>query len=196
MVVDLDVPIRSGTGVTGRQQLLHQLTRNYALSDNGTLVAPPSEISGGQVNRDYPAPYRGPMPPAENPPRPHRYVELLFPMAEDFDVPSSQEHVVADRVGFNVTQFIAAAGLEDPLAANYFVVTNGTATNATGSGVLTPAPTATETTGAPSGAPSGTGNLTVTETAGLPEYTGAAAAVQVAGAVGGAVAAGVAGWFL
>jgi hypothetical protein len=71
-----------------------------------------------------PAPYIGPNPPAETPPHPHRYTQLLYHQPANFAVPASQAATVQQRRGFNLTEFTQAAGLSTPLAANYFQVVN------------------------------------------------------------------------
>jgi len=70
-----------------------------------------------------PASYMGPAPPAENPPHPHKYVELLYEQPANFAVPSAQRSAVQSRMGFNLATFSTAAGLGVPIAANYWQVT-------------------------------------------------------------------------
>jgi phosphatidylethanolamine-binding protein len=69
------------------------------------------------------ASYMGPGPPAETPPHPHKYVELLFPQPTSFAVPSSMKSIVSSRVSFDINKFITAASLDAPLRANWFTVT-------------------------------------------------------------------------
>ncbi|KAF2753067.1 hypothetical protein EJ05DRAFT_490472 [Pseudovirgaria hyperparasitica] len=131
MMIDLDVPAQLGNASAGRVQLLHALVPGYSFTPNGTLTS--SETTSA------PAPYIRPAPPAENPPVPHRYVQLLFPQPENFSVPDSQQQAVQMRRGFNTTGFIAAAGLNTPILGNYFRVVNNSAV--TSPGGMTPTPT-------------------------------------------------------
>lgn len=70
-----------------------------------------------------PKPYIRPDPPAENPPYAHRYVELLYPQPDDFEVPASQISAINRGIGFNLTAFAMEAVLASPLKANWFTVT-------------------------------------------------------------------------
>lgn len=115
MMVDMDVP-RNGT----RVQLLHWLVSNVTLSsssnDNTTLSIPsPGEAS-----------YRQPSPPVGD--TPHAYTILLFAQPANFSVPSQFADVLQSRVFFDTSAFVAAAGLLEPVAANYFRVQNLTGT--------------------------------------------------------------------
>ena len=64
-----------------------------------------------------------PAPPAENPPHPHRYVELLYVQPPNFAVPATQRAAVQQKLGFDVVSFAADAALGSPIAGNYFNVT-------------------------------------------------------------------------
>ncbi|KUJ19620.1 PEBP-like protein [Mollisia scopiformis] len=87
--------------------------------------------SGSMKNTTYvltstdtgPSSYFGPSPPAETPPHPHHYIEMLFEQPANFAVPSSMKSQVSSRLNFNTTEFISLAGLKDPVAANYFLIT-------------------------------------------------------------------------
>jgi len=70
-----------------------------------------------------PASYMGPAPPAETPAHPHHYVEILYEQPANFAVPAAQKSAVSGRMGFSMPAFATAAGLKDPIAANYFTVT-------------------------------------------------------------------------
>jgi hypothetical protein len=109
LMVDSDVP-RNGT----RVELLHWLVSNVTQSSNGsTLVIPtPGE-----------AEYRAPNPPVGD--SPHAYTFILFAQPDDFSVPTEFNDVLQSRVFFNTSNFVAAAGLQQPgLAANYLQVQN------------------------------------------------------------------------
>lgn len=80
------------------------------------------------------APYYPPGPPAELPPRAHRYIQLLFRQPANLSIPSKFSDIIQKRVGFDAIQFIAETGLGPVLAANYFLVTNTSLVVATGGG--------------------------------------------------------------
>jgi len=118
-MIDLDVP-RNGT----RVNLLHWFAPDITGVTNGvngtTLTVP--TIGPG-------APYLQPSPPAGD--SPHRYTFLLFEQPITFAVPAAFANInpptsTANRVGFNLTAFIAAANLSTPIAANYIEVQNTT----------------------------------------------------------------------
>ncbi|OKL57043.1 hypothetical protein UA08_07378 [Talaromyces atroroseus] len=73
------------------------------------------------------ADYVGPQPPPG--PR-HVYVLLLFVQPSDFLFPECYSRVfpisIPTRVGFDIGQFMRIAGLDEPVAANYFVAGNPT----------------------------------------------------------------------
>ncbi|KAF2176355.1 PEBP-like protein [Zopfia rhizophila CBS 207.26] len=130
-MVDSDVP-RNGT----RVQLLHWLVSNVTVSNSSTLNIPiPGEAS-----------YRQPSPPVGD--IPHAYSFLLFEQPESFSIPEQFNDVLQKRVFFNISVFIAATGLQDPIAANYIRVQN--LTGVTGTATTFPAPRPTsEATGTP-----------------------------------------------
>ncbi|KAJ8131476.1 hypothetical protein O1611_g2148 [Lasiodiplodia mahajangana] len=69
-------------------------------------------------------PNPSPAPPAENPPHPHRYTNLLWEQPANWQIPSAANTMLQNqKLGFNVANFITAAGLSNPIAANYFNVT-------------------------------------------------------------------------
>lgn len=125
-MIDLDVP-RNNTRLT----LLHWFVPSATLSGqtNNTLLVPATNSSG--------ASYLQPSPPVGD--IPHRYVFLVFARPDNFTVPSQFAAInppssTQARIGFNISEFVAAAGLGQPLAANYIRVQNTTATStATGS---------------------------------------------------------------
>jgi phosphatidylethanolamine-binding protein len=123
-MIDLDV-VRNGFTVT----LLHWYQPDITLTSDLVLNAPSANASPG-------ASYIGPAPPPGNP---HRYNFLLFSQPAGFAVPESFSNInlptgVQDRIGFQITEFVAAAGLDAPLAGAYFTVVNATGTaSSTGS---------------------------------------------------------------
>lgn len=70
------------------------------------------------------APYVSPAPPAELPPRAHRYTLLLFKQSANFTVPSAFATIVQTRVGFDLVKFVADVGLGPVIAADYFLAMN------------------------------------------------------------------------
>lgn len=128
-MIDVDVA-RNGT----RVPLLHWLVPNVAIAANGSLSIPvPTNGSAGGVPG---AVYAQPSPPVGD--IPHRYTQILFAQPASFVFPASFSYVnpvnpanATARVGFNITQFIQAAGLSAPLAANYISVQNLTGVTGT-----------------------------------------------------------------
>jgi len=129
-MIDLDVP-RNNSRVT----ILHWFEPNVRVTSatDNTLLIPAANGSG--------ASYLQPSPPVGD--IPHRYVFLLFAQPANFTVPSQFAAInppasTQARIGFNINDFVAAAGLGQPLAANYITVQNTTgAATATGSGAAT-----------------------------------------------------------
>ena len=167
-MVDSDVP-RNGT----RVELLHWLASNVTLAGNRMLSIP-------SLNE---AQYRQPSPPVGD--TPHAYTFVLFAQPENFTVPAEFTDILETRVFFNISRFIAATGLGQPIAANYIRVQN-----------LTGTPT---TTFPPPRPTNGTrpGNTSVPQ-----PFPGAAVPMRVGGGkafwvgVGTAVAAGIAAFAL
>lgn len=150
-MIDQDVP-RNNSRVT----LLHWFIPNILVAgaSNGTLRIP---TTGG-------APYLQPSPPVGD--IPHRYVFLLFRQPDNFSIPAgfniSPPASTADRIGFNITDFVAKAGLSAPAAANWITVQNLTGVaSATASGGASATRTAGVTTGTASILPytGGAGNV-------------------------------------
>lgn len=125
--IDLDVPRNGGT------TLLHWFEADFTLSSSRVLTPRLANSSTG-------APYVGPSPP---PGGPHRYTFLLFSQPSGFAVPASFSAInpptdTSARIGFNITEFVAAAGLGAPLAGTYLTVVNNSATaSSTGSPAAT-----------------------------------------------------------
>lgn len=74
------------------------------------------------------------LPPGPPPGPPHRYVQVLFEQPPNFQFPSCFSNIVGDgttgegiegRIGFDLNQFVAAAGLRSrPIAGNFFLAQN------------------------------------------------------------------------
>ncbi|KAH9901773.1 PEBP-like protein [Xylariomycetidae sp. FL2044] len=117
MMIDLDAStnfINPGAGQPATY--LHTVIRDFKASTSSEL----STTATGPVS------WFGPAPPAENPPHPHRYTNLLWeqPGGLSWQVPAAANTMLqSGKVGFDVPKFITAAGLAAPVAANYFNVT-------------------------------------------------------------------------
>jgi len=121
-MIDQDV-VRNNT----RVNLLHWFQYNLIAGSNGSLVA---NADAEDASTAMGASYVPPTPPGGS--GSHRYTFIIFPQPADFAVPDSFAAInppaaTTDRIGFNLTTFVAQAGLAAPLAANYLQVLNGTA---------------------------------------------------------------------
>lgn len=113
-MIDIDVPLSQDENTT----LLHwyepDLEANSATGDLEKKSSCPEEG----------APYGGPAPPSGT----HRYVELLFSQPDNYTFPEEFEGVldptVPARLHFNISEFVEAADLAEPVAANYFTVSS------------------------------------------------------------------------
>jgi phosphatidylethanolamine-binding protein len=119
-MIDQDVP-RNGSKVT----LLHWLQPN--------LVATPEALSVINImdgaSTAIGAEYIPPTPPANS--GPHRYTFLLFEQPSMWVIPAEFATInppadTSARIGFDISEFVAASGLSAPVAANYLQVLNGT----------------------------------------------------------------------
>lgn len=121
-MIDQDV-LQMGT----RMELLHWFQPNLvATSDNANLSFDPT-VAGASTAVG--ATYLTPTPPGGD--IPHHYTLTLFSQPQDWAVPSQFATVnppanSSARIGFNLTDFVSASGLQ-PIASNYFRVLNGTA---------------------------------------------------------------------
>lgn len=115
--LDLDV-VFPGTGI--QTVILHWYQSNFTFdcneSGNSKVLAP-----GKEDGSSHTAPYIAPQPP---PGTNHRYVFLLFDQPQSYEFPECFAHIPPQtkdaRSGFNVREFILAAGLDPPVAINYF----------------------------------------------------------------------------
>jgi hypothetical protein len=91
-----------------------------ASGNDTALVIPPESQALAE--------YRQPSPPVGD--VAHAYTALLFAQPANFSVPAQFNDVLQSRVFFDTKAFVEAAGLQSPIAANYFRVqnTSGTAT--------------------------------------------------------------------
>ncbi|KAF2849364.1 PEBP-like protein, partial [Plenodomus tracheiphilus IPT5] len=107
LMVDTEVP-QNNT----RVQLIHWLATNITLSTTTPLAIPSPQ----------PVPYLQPSPPVGD--IPHTYSFLLYPQPDNFSIPAQYADLAQNRIGFNVTQFVADVGLTEPWAGNYITVQN------------------------------------------------------------------------
>ncbi|KAI0456687.1 phosphatidylethanolamine-binding protein [Xylaria acuta] len=121
MLIDLDASTNFANPRAGQPATyLHTVLRDFKASGaaSGAGVTTLTTTATGPLS------WFAPQPPAENPPHPHRYTNLLWEQPANWQIPSAANTMLQNqRLGFNVTGFIAAAGLSNPIAANYFNVT-------------------------------------------------------------------------
>lgn len=111
------------------------------------------------------APYFPPGPPAG---QTHTYALFLYDEPPNFTIPADYVPIfnnltasVYNRVGFNLTEFVEQTGLGDPLAADWFLASNTTASavgSASSSGTTT---TASSTGGATASSSSSSGSAMI-----------------------------------
>ncbi|KAF1946658.1 PEBP-like protein [Clathrospora elynae] len=160
-MVDLDVPSNNS-----RVQLVHWLATNVTrlnTSSTASLLNIPAA----------PVPYLQPSPPVGD--VPHSYSFVLFPQPANFSIPAQYSDLADNRVGFNVSRFVADAGLGGALAGNWITVQNltGTATME-----FPPArPTATATGNSSTSMPPFEGGATPMRMGGLAGWLGVGTAV-------------------
>ncbi|KAK5636023.1 hypothetical protein RRF57_011735 [Xylaria bambusicola] len=112
----IDQPTSAGKPAT----YLHTVLRDFKASGAASAAG----ITTLKTTATGPVSWFGPAPPAENPPHPHRYTNLLWVQPANWQVPSAASTMLQNqKLGFDVPKFITAAGLSNPIAANYFNVT-------------------------------------------------------------------------
>nr|QTE75999.1 ScyL1 [Scytalidium album] len=98
--------------------ILHWIQPSFQYNSTSFALTPTSDPRNEGV-----ASYAGPHPPAG---QIHRYILLLFIQPEEYTFPEDFERFlpadIPHRVDFDVTEFVKAAELAEPVAANYFTV--------------------------------------------------------------------------
>ncbi|KAI0005688.1 PEBP-like protein [Xylariaceae sp. FL0662B] len=120
MMIDLDASTNfANPGAGQAATYLHTVIQDFKAS--GTASA--DGVNTLTSTATGPVAWFNPMPPAENPPHPHRYTNLLWEQPDGWTVPAAASSMLQQqKVGFKVPDFITAAGLSAPIAANYFNV--------------------------------------------------------------------------
>ncbi|KAI3325188.1 PEBP-like protein [Xylariaceae sp. AK1471] len=121
MLIDLDASTNFANPRAGQQATyLHTVLRDFKASGTPSTAG----VTTLTTKATGPVAWFAPAPPAENPPHPHRYTNLLWEQPANWQIPSAANTMLQNgRVGFNVSNFQTAAGLSAPIAANYFNVT-------------------------------------------------------------------------
>lgn len=101
--------------------ILHWLAPNMTQGDAGSAVLPQAGVELTNATENF-TPYRSPGPALNS--SAHRYILYAFRQPAGFAVPSAFDTFAggANRMGFNLTGFIEAAGLGNPAAAEYMYV--------------------------------------------------------------------------
>ncbi|KAI1474063.1 hypothetical protein K445DRAFT_307537 [Daldinia sp. EC12] len=121
MLIDLDASTNFLNPSQGqRTTYLHTVIRDFKASGGASADG----VSTLKSTATGPVAWFAPAPQPENPPHPHRYTNLLWEQPENWQIPSAANQMLqSQKTGFSVPKFITAAGLKDPIAANYFNVT-------------------------------------------------------------------------
>ncbi|KAI0517526.1 phosphatidylethanolamine-binding protein [Xylaria bambusicola] len=121
MMIDLDASTNFLNPSAGKPATyLHTVLRDFKASGAPSAAG----ITTLKTTATGPVSWFGPAPGAENPPHPHRYTNLLWVQPANWQVPSAASTMLqSQKLGFDVPKFITAAGLSNPIAANYFNVT-------------------------------------------------------------------------
>ncbi|GAP90526.2 putative PEBP-like protein [Rosellinia necatrix] len=121
MLIDLDASSNFANPGAGQPATyLHTVLRDFKASG----AASEAGVTTLKTTATGPVAWFAPQPPAQNPPHPHRYTNLLWEQPANWQIPSAANSMLqSQKLGFNVPNFIKAAGLSDPIAANYFNVT-------------------------------------------------------------------------
>ncbi|KAJ5521090.1 hypothetical protein N7463_001543 [Penicillium fimorum] len=120
LFIDLDA-ILPGTRI--QSVILHWYQPNLMM--DCTKPTPPSKLVPAKDHEDDHQPAASYIAPRAPPNTHHRYVYLLFVQPPAYQFPDCFSHVfpetVSARAGFDIREFVQAAGLDPPIAMNYFV---------------------------------------------------------------------------
>lgn len=169
LLIDEDVD----SGEAGRVQLLHYFQPNLVGTTKALTIASNITTASTIPSTEY----LPPTPPGGD--GPHRYTFLLFAQPQDFAIPEAYSSFIppADvyaRFPFDIEGFVKAAGLAEPVAANWFRVLNGTAEETRVALTSTGAPEATSASTANSATATTTGSSSATTSSGPSSATAAA----------------------
>jgi phosphatidylethanolamine-binding protein len=192
IMIDQDVPAQAADPSApegSRTTILHWLQPNLIATEDILTVDVTMEAASTAIG----APYRPPTPPGGD--IAHRYTFLLFEQPDNWAIPAEysginppSESNPSAIFGFNITEFMAASGLAEPLAANFLRVINGTeeASSSASTETLTSMPSTTTEGSEASATESGT-ETTGSEASATASET-SAAATETAAAEDGAMA--------
>ena len=131
-MVDPDAPTPQNPN---NSQILHWLQPDVSFGRNGSTIGADAIVS---YNRPRPPPY------SDN----HRYTLFLYPQPDNFSLPTSPVDFSSisseNRTKFDIEAFASAAGLDQPVAANYFLC-NNKSSEVSGTATSTPSSTAAST---------------------------------------------------
>ena len=135
-VIMLDLSVEANGPTAPNTTLLHWILPGLSSSPKSTATTTALLSDEAPI-----APYYPPGPPAN---QTHTYALYLYDVPATFTVPtdyvpyfSNLTASVYNRVGFNVTDFAERSGLGEPVAANWYLISNTTTATASSSGVAT-----------------------------------------------------------
>lgn len=132
-VVMLDLSVQANGPTAPNTTLLHWILPGLSSSSKSTTTTTALLSDEAPI-----APYYHPGPPAN---QTHTYALYLYDVPATFSAPA--EYVpyfnnltasVYNRIGFNLTDFAKRSGLGEPVAANWYLVSNTTTATASSSG--------------------------------------------------------------
>jgi Phosphatidylethanolamine-binding protein len=134
----LDLSVEANGSSAPNTTLLHWILPGLSRSSTKPITTTPLLSSKAAI-----APYYPPGPPAN---QTHTYALYLYDEPATFSVPADYVPYfnnltasVYNRVGFNLTDFAERSGLGEPVAANWYLISNTTTATASSSGAVTTA---------------------------------------------------------